>query len=98
MKKVFIIICLFTFTNVCLADVYVNGYYKQNGTYVQPHYRSNPDGYSYNNYSTNTSNNYSSSFSNSNSYKDYNRSYGNYNNYNSNKARYGTTPSTNLGF
>jgi hypothetical protein len=28
----------------------VNGYYRSNGTYVQPHYRSNPDGYKWNNY------------------------------------------------
>ena len=97
MKKIFIAICLLGFANVCFADVYVNGYYRSNGTYVQPHYRSNPDGYSYNNYSNNR-NNYNSSYSNSNNYKNYNESYGNYNNYNSNKARYGTTPATNLGF
>lgn len=30
---------------------YVHGYYRDNGTYVQPHYRSAPDGNSYNNYS-----------------------------------------------
>lgn len=29
-------------------DVYVDGYYRDNGTYVQPHYRSAPDN-SYNN-------------------------------------------------
>ena len=28
----------------------VRGYYRSNGTYVQPHYRSNPDGYKWNNY------------------------------------------------
>lgn len=27
-----------------LADQYVNGYYRNDGTYVQPHYRSSPDG------------------------------------------------------
>lgn len=30
------------------ADSYVNGYYRGDGTYVAPHYRSSPDG-SYNN-------------------------------------------------
>lgn len=30
-------------------DVYVNGYTKSNGTYVQPHYRSAPDGIESNN-------------------------------------------------
>lgn len=33
------------------GDVYVNGYYRKDGTYVQPHYRSAPDGNPYNNYS-----------------------------------------------
>ena len=34
------------------ADVYVRGYLRSNGTYVSPHYRSNPDGNFYNNWST----------------------------------------------
>ena len=34
------------------ADVFVNGYYRNDGTYVQPHYRSNPDGNILNNWST----------------------------------------------
>ena len=34
------------------ADTYVNGYFRQDGTYVQPHYRSAPDGNVWNNYST----------------------------------------------
>ncbi len=34
------------------ADVYVRGYTRSNGTYVQPHYRSNPDGNFHNNWST----------------------------------------------
>lgn len=40
------------FANVAYATQYVSGYYRSNGTYVQPYYRSNPDGYFYNNYST----------------------------------------------
>ncbi len=39
-------------TTVANADVYVRGYYRSNGTYVQPHYRSNPDGNFWNNWST----------------------------------------------
>ena len=34
------------------AAVRVRGYYRSNGTYVQPHYRSYPDGNFYNNWST----------------------------------------------
>lgn len=33
------------------ADVYVRGYYKRSGTYVVPHYRSDPDGSIWNNWS-----------------------------------------------
>ena len=33
------------------ADVFVNGYTKKNGTYVEPHYRSSPDNSIFNNYS-----------------------------------------------
>ena len=99
MKNLLIAICLLTYANVCFADVYVNGYYRSNGTYVQPYHRSNPDGYIYNNYSNRNDryNSYSSN-NNTNTYTDYNKSYGNYDNYNANKARYGITPSTNLGF
>lgn len=35
-----------------IADVYVHGYNRGNGTYVQPHYRSDPDGNPNNNWST----------------------------------------------
>ena len=34
------------------SDIYVNGYTKSNGTYVEPHMRSAPDSNPYNNYST----------------------------------------------
>lgn len=34
-----------------VADERVTGYTRKNGTYVQPHYRSSPDGSPYNNYS-----------------------------------------------
>jgi hypothetical protein len=34
------------------ADQFVNGYMRRDGTYVQPHMRSSPDGNPFNNYST----------------------------------------------
>ncbi|MGH8562750.1 MAG: hypothetical protein ACREXW_01165 [Gammaproteobacteria bacterium] len=34
------------------ADQWVSGYTRKDGTYVQPHMRSDPDGYRPNNYST----------------------------------------------
>ena len=36
------------------GDVYVRGYYRKNGTYVQPYIRSSPDGYRWNNYGPST--------------------------------------------
>jgi hypothetical protein len=33
-------------------DSYVRGYYRRDGTYVAPHYRSTPDGNRFNNWST----------------------------------------------
>lgn len=52
MKKLVLLIVAISIASISLqADVYVNGYYRNNGTYVQPHYRSNPDGNPYNNYS-----------------------------------------------
>jgi hypothetical protein len=37
---------------VASADTYVNGYTRQDGTYVAPHYRSSPDNSRLNNWST----------------------------------------------
>ena len=37
--------------SIASADVYVRGYTRSNGTYVAPHFRTNPDGVKWNNYS-----------------------------------------------
>jgi hypothetical protein len=53
MKKLIImmVVSLFTFSTVALAgDVYVDGYYRDDGTYVEPHVRSSPDDTKINNY------------------------------------------------
>ena len=50
--KYFMVLFTMLFGFMTFADVYVNGYAKRNGTYVQPHYRSSPDNTSTNNYST----------------------------------------------
>jgi len=42
----------FAFISVASASVYVNGYFRSDGTYVAPHYRSDPDGIFWNNYSS----------------------------------------------
>ncbi len=46
------LLVLVSLLTVSLAEAgWVRGYYRQDGTYVQPHYRTNPDGNPYNNYS-----------------------------------------------
>jgi hypothetical protein len=42
---------LLAVSNAAIADPYVNGYVRKDGTYVQPHYRSAPDGVRSNNWS-----------------------------------------------
>lgn len=50
MKSILLVTLLFGTTS--FAQVYVNGYYKSNGTYVQPHVRTTPDHTKINNYTT----------------------------------------------
>lgn len=45
------ILALFGLLDVALADVKVRGYYRSDGTYVRPHYRSSPDRSHNNNWS-----------------------------------------------
>lgn len=56
MKKLIVLVLssaiLLTSLGVACADVYVRGYYRRNGTYIAPHYRSDPDGTIWNNWST----------------------------------------------
>lgn len=55
MKKIFVVIAIVLFTllnySTVEAAVRVRGYYRSNGTYVAPHYRSDPDSSPYNNWS-----------------------------------------------
>ena len=51
MKYIFLLLSTFVTTSV-LADSFVNGYFKRNGIYVQPHFRSSPDISTFNNYSS----------------------------------------------
>lgn len=45
-------VLILTYAGLAFAGgVHVNGYFRSNGTYVQPHYRSAPDGNPYNNWS-----------------------------------------------
>jgi hypothetical protein len=54
MKAVYIVLfaVLVSSMNAFAEDVYVRGYTRSNGTYVEPHHRSAPDSTRDNNYST----------------------------------------------
>lgn len=52
MSILVVVVLVLVITTVSDADVRVRGYYRSNGTYVRPHYRSDPDGNFYNNWST----------------------------------------------
>lgn len=49
--KIYIALLLMCFLQSVFSQVYVKGYFKSNGTYVEPHYRSSPNGSPYDNYS-----------------------------------------------
>ena len=56
MRKIIMMIGLISVIGLNLntaanALVFVNGYFKSNGTYVSPYVRTNPDGFCYNNFS-----------------------------------------------
>lgn len=51
MKFILAVILLSTAT-LAMADTYVQGYTKKNGTYVEPHYRSESNGTKLDNYSS----------------------------------------------
>lgn len=78
MKKILTLLLFLTFFVSSLVFTesveagYVNGYYRSNGTYVQPYYRSRPNAYTYDNYSY-RSPSYSNGYGYNNSYS--NKSY-----------------------
>lgn len=49
--KLTLIFGLTLLSTATMADEWVSGYVRKDGTYVQPHYRSSPDNNVYNNYS-----------------------------------------------
>ena len=52
MMVIIAIVATMLLCGVASADQYVNGYTRSDGTYVQGYYRSSPDQYRYNNYSS----------------------------------------------
>lgn len=81
MKRLLLAMALLSVANVAIADKYVSGYTKSNGTYVQPHHRSDGNTVKYDNYSSKgNSNPYTGAQgSKSNEYStppSYNKSYG----------------------
>ena len=52
MKRLIAFVAFLIVASSSLADTFVNGYVKRDGTYVPPHIRSSPDSTNWNNYST----------------------------------------------
>lgn len=53
MKKVFVLfVMMFVMASICGASVRVKGYARKDGTYVQPHRRTEPDSNKNNNWSS----------------------------------------------
>ena len=52
MKKAAMVLAVFAVAMSAHADKYTQGYYRNNGTYVQPYYSTNPNGTKLDNYST----------------------------------------------
>jgi hypothetical protein len=52
MKSILATALLAVMASSAMADVRVNGYYRSNGTYVEPHVRTAPDHNPCNNYSS----------------------------------------------
>jgi hypothetical protein len=50
--RAFLLVALAALCVQALADTYVNGYFKKDGTYVPGYYRSSPNGTNLDNYST----------------------------------------------
>jgi len=49
-----VLLCIAVCANIlpAVADEYVNGYFRKDGTYVAPHYRTDPNNNAFDNYST----------------------------------------------
>jgi hypothetical protein len=52
MKFLSLLLIAMMFSFSAFSDTYVRGYYRKNGTYVQPHYRTNSNSTRLDNYST----------------------------------------------
>lgn len=52
MIKTILMTVILSLSLSALADVHVKGYYRKDGTYVQPHYRSDPNSTKLDNFST----------------------------------------------
>jgi hypothetical protein len=83
MKKLFFTLALSLITGLTFSQsqVKVNGYYRSNGTYVQPHYRTTPNNTVYDNWSTRPNVNPYTGQTGTKNYYNSNNSYNNSNYY-----------------
>jgi hypothetical protein len=52
MKKFVLLLAIAVGSSAALADEFVSGYLRSDGTYVAPHFRSSPNSYRFDNYSS----------------------------------------------
>ena len=52
MRKIIVLLLMMSIGSSVLADQYVNGYYRKDGTYVNGYYRTSPNNTRLDNYST----------------------------------------------
>lgn len=91
--KTLLAVALLAASTLAAADTYVNGYVRRDGTYVEPHYRSDANSNKYDNYSSQgNSNPYTgqrgyerNEYSNPPSYNQPSNNYNNYNSYDYNR-------------
>lgn len=87
-KVLLFIVCALYFAQAAKADTYVNGYYRRNGTYVAPHYRSDANGTKRDNWSTAGNVNPYTGRAGTKTYDSYNNYGGSYNNYGGRSSGY----------
>lgn len=90
MKNIVILtaVSILFLSSTASSDESVNGYYRRDGTYVQPHMRSSPNSNTMDNWSTRGNTNPYTGTTGSNSYNQYQPS-SIYNNYNGQQSTYG---------
>ena len=71
LKKLFLYFVIIFISTQIFADTYVNGYYKKDGTYVEGHYKTNPNKTNYFTFELKQADNRLTSISNCIAYREF---------------------------